>query len=514
MPKTDPKLNLKDQPKDPILKNITEHLPGMVYRLQNNAHWDTLYLSQGAYELTGYTAEELMGEDGPTLASLIVAEDYERVRQEAQRIIKQEQPFEIIHRINTKSGEQKWVMAKGQVKYTVEYYSNPETTIPELIVEGILLDINKQKQAEIALQNSEKRFRRIVDGSIEGILIHRNWQPLFINKSLVKMLGYNSHEQIFNLDSISSIIAPHERKRMISYSQTRLDGEKAPNNYEFEALHRDGSIRCLEVESSLMDWKGEPAILSTLVDSTEKKRAIMEVEDQRQQLAHINRLNTFGEMSAGIAHELNQPLTAIVNRCAAARNRINSEKPDLDKIKEALISIEEQAQRSGDIIENMREMVKSKQSKKQTIDIAEIINFCINIIKTEGFFKYTAISTNIAENLPNVMGDPIQIQQVVLNLIHNSKDAMQGLNANERNLTISAIKHDDHAIQVSVSDCGTGISEEVESALYQSFFSTKEDGMGMGLSICRTIITAHKGLIWFSRNAQQGVTFRFTLPLI
>ena len=514
MPNTNPKSKSSNQTEDPAFNSIAEHLPGMIYRIQNNADWNTLYLSKGTYELTGYTAEELMSEEGPTLASLIVAEDYDRVWLEGQTAIKLEQPYEITHRINTKSGEQKWVLSKGQAKYTTEYYENSEATIPELVVEGILLDINLQKETEIALLNSEKRFRKIVDGSLEGILIHRDWQPMFINKSLVKMLGYDSDEQIYNLDSMSSIIAAHERERLKAYAQARLEGEKAPNNYEFEALHNDGSIRCLEVESSLMDWKEETAILSTLIDRTEKKRAIVQAENQRQQLAHINRLNMFGEMSAGIAHELNQPLTAIVNRCAAARNRINSDQPDLEKVKEALISIQEQAQRSGDIISNMREMVKTKQSKKQEIDIAEIIHFCITFIKTEGFFKNTSITTNVTENLPNVIGDPIQIQQVILNLIHNSRDAMQGVKNNDRHLTISAINHDDHEIQVSISDCGTGISQEVESELYQSFFTTKKDGMGMGLSICRTIITAHKGRLWFSRNAQQGVTFRFTLPTV
>ncbi len=489
-----------------LANNITDHLPGTVFRCRNNKNWTMLYLSSTAEILTGYSSKELIDDAKFSYASLVVEEDRERIWQEVQTALQNQQHYECVYRINSKQGEQKWVWEKGFAKSLVESDSS--------IIEGIILDITEQKQVELALQESEKRFRDIVDGSIEGILIHRDWRTLFINKSLMKILGYETSQEVLALDSISALIAPHERERIKGYSQARIKGDSAPKNYEFEALHRDGTIRSMKIQSSIIDWKGKPAILSTLIDITERKRAQEEVVQQRQQLSHNNRLNMLGEMSAGIAHELNQPLTAIVNRCAAARNRINSEEPDLDKIKEALKSIEEQAQRSGDIIDHMREMVKTKQSKNQTIDIAELIKFCMKFIKTEGLLKHTSLSTNIAENLPSVFGDPIQIQQVLLNLIRNSEDAMQALTIKQRHLTISAIKHDDYAVQVSVSDCGTGISEEEESALYQSFFTTKDNGMGMGLSICRTIISAHKGRIWFSRNAQQGVTFRFTLPTI
>lgn len=488
-----------------LVNNVTDQLPGTVFRCRNNQNWTMLYLSSASKIITGYPPEELIDDASISYASLIVEEDRERIWQEVQTAIQQKKHFECIYRINTKKGDIKWVWEKG--------FAEPAEEKDNQIIEGIIIDINEKKQTEIALDKSEKRFRNIVDGSLEGILIHRDWRPLFINKSLLKILGYDSDEEILTLNSMSALIAPYERERISGYSEARLNGEKAPRNYEVEALHRDGSFRFLEIESSLMDWDGEQAILSTLIDITERKKALMEAENQRQQLAHINRLNMLGEMSAGIAHELNQPLTAIVSRCAAARNRINSDEPDLDKIKQALKSIEEQAQRSGQIIEHLREMVKTKQSKSKPINIEELIDFCVRFIKTEEQYKDTNLSINIAKNIPFVLGDPIQIQQVILNLIRNSRDAMLGLAPKDRHFTITAIQHDDHAVQVSVSDCGSGISEEEESGLYKSFFTTKDNGMGMGLSICRTIINAHNGRIWFSRNSNQGVTFRFTLPI-
>jgi len=363
MPKKNSKQHLKDQTDDPRFKNITEFLPGIVFRCLNNSEWTMLDISQGSYELTGYKPEELMDEKGPSLPSLIVEENRERVWNEVQTAIKREQPYEIIHRFNTKNGDQKWVMGRGQAKYTAEYYKNPAAELPKLILEGILIDITQQKQAELNLLESKKRQRSIIDGSIEGIMIHRDWQPLFVNKSFLKMLGYDSYQEIIALNSISPLIAPHERERIIRYAQARTKGEFTPQNYEVEALHRDGSIRSLEVQSSIIDWKGQPAILNTHIDRTKLKRAQLEAEQHRQQLSHTNRLNMLGEMTAGIAHELNQPLASIAIRCAAARNRIDSTEPDLDKVREALISIEEQAHRSGAIIQHLREMVKTKENQ-------------------------------------------------------------------------------------------------------------------------------------------------------
>ena len=513
MPKMKPKKNLKDQTENYVFENTLEHLPGMVFRCINDSEWTMLYLSQGTFEVTGYTAEELMDEDGPSLPSLIDADDHERVWEEVQTGIKSQQPYEFIHRFNTKNGEQKWVMVRAQAKYTAEYYNNPAAALPKLILEGIILDITQQKQAELDLLQSKMLQRSIIDGSIEGILIHRVGKPLFVNKSFLKMLGYDSYQEILALDSVAALIAPHEHERIFEYAQARIKGEFAPEDYEFEALHRDGSIRCMEIKSSTIDWKGQPAILSTLINVTERKRAQQQTEQQRQQLSHTNRLNMLGEMTAGIAHEINQPLTAIASRCAAAKNRINRDNPDLGKIKEALNSIEEQALRSGEIIKQLRSLVKTKDNKFQTVDLNELLDTCLKFIKMEGLFDRVSISTNIAAHLPAVMGDPVQIQQVVLNLIRNANDAMLHLANPVRCLSLSAIRHDDSAVQISVMDSGEGISEEQETKLFESFYTTKSEGMGMGLSISRTIIAAHKGRLWFSRNPDKGVTFRFTLPI-
>ncbi|GAA0405188.1 hypothetical protein GCM10009133_12280 [Cocleimonas flava] len=502
-----------NQTRDNVFENIADHLPGMVIRCMNNKQWDMLFISRGAYELTGYTAEELMSENGQKFSLLIFEEDQARIWQEVQTAVKQEKPFEIIYRFNSKNGKQKWVMARGQAICTDKYYENPKAATSELILEAILLDITQQKQTELELRQNKKLQRSILDYSIEGILIHRDLKPLFINQSFLKMLGYDSYQELLKLDSITSLISPPFRESMKTFAEARMKGEDAPEEYEFEALHKDGTKRYLEIKSNVIDWHGTPAILSTIFNITQRKIAMEQAKQQREQLAHTNRINMMGEMTAGIAHELNQPLTAIVNRCSAAKNRIERDNPDLEKIKEALISIEEQAMRSGKIIKQLRSMVKSNNSQLEKININELLNTCLKFFQMEGLFHSVDIITNIAPNLPEVKGDPIQIQQVVLNLIHNANDAMQHIPKDERCLTLTALQHDDSAVQISVSDCGEGIEKEQETKLFDSFFTTKSTGMGMGLSICRTIIDSHNGQLWFSQNPEQGITFRFTLPI-
>ena len=492
---------LADNKNQHTKKYITDHLPGVVFRCRNNANWTMLSISQASQLLTGYTPDELVDDKVHAYASLIDAEDRERIWQEVQTEIKQNQHYESLYRLNTKQGEQRWIWEKG----FVEEGSS--------IIEGIIIDVTEQKQSELALQDSENRFLSIVNGSIEGILIHCDWKPLFVNDSFLKMLGYNSFEDIAALESISSLIAPKELDRIIGYAKARIKGKPAPTWYEFKALHHDGSFRCMEVKSSIIEWERKPAILSTLIDVTERNLAQQETEQQRHQFAHTNRLNILGEMSASIAHELNQPLTAIANRCAAVKNRIDSAQPDLVKIRESVLIIEEQAHRSGDIIEHLRSLIKTEHNPHQKIDMGKLLKNCIRFVSMEGLFRKTRVSTEISAELPAVMGDPVQIQQVVLNLIRNASDSMQNLADCDRHLTISAIMHDDSTVQVSVSDCGDGISEETETQLFQSFYTTKDDGMGMGLSISATIITAHNGQLWFSRNTEKGVTFRFTLPI-
>lgn len=370
----------------------------------------------------------------------------------------------------------------------------------------------EQKQVKEALQESRERIRGIIDGSIEGICVHRDWRPLFVNQTLADILGYDSPAEILAMSSNAEFIAPHERDRIREYLQAREKDRAAPRRYEFEALRRDGTTVVLENVVTKIDWGGQPAILATLIDITKHKRAEEEARQLRAQLGHIDRLNTLGEMAAGIAHEINQPLTAILSRCGAARRRIENGDPDMTKLLNALEVIEQQAQRTGEVIQRVRELAKQKSEHREVINISTLVQQCIEFAEMDGQAQGINTEVDLDRDLPPITGDPVQIQQVILNLIRNASDAMEQMPVGDRHLTVSVRDHVGSAVQVAISDCGSGLSEATESKLYQSFFTTKASGMGMGLSICRSIVSAHGGRFWFTRNPERGVTFQFTLP--
>lgn len=485
--------------------SITDNLPGMVYRCHNDRNWSAEYISQGAIKLTGYTPAELVSESRVNLGSLIIEEDRERVWEEIQAAIKQGRYYTTTYQIRTRQGELKWVWEQG---HKVTSGKRNET-----LLEGIIIDITEQKRTESELYQYGKCFRSIVDGSVEGIFVHRDWRPLFVNQSLADMLGYDSPAEILAMDSVSDIVAPHERPRLSAYAEARMTGGNPPRRYEFEALRRDGSTIILENLASKVNWIGQEAILATLIDVSKRKRAEEEAKRYREQLGHIDRLNVLGEMAAGIAHEINQPLTAILSRCGAARRRINMNNPDLDKLRIALEAIEQQAHRTGEVIERVRTLAKHSTGQRESFNINALIKQCVEFAELDDRIDSIHLKIDLNHSLPSVIGDPIQVQQVILNLMRNACEAMTGLPPEQRILTLAVGRHDQDTVQVSICDNGSGISESTEKGLFQSFFTTKELGLGMGLSISRSIIDANGGSLWFTRNPEQGVTFRFTLPV-
>lgn len=488
-----------------LATSITDNIPGMVYRCRNNRRWSAEYISKGSIELTGYTPAELVSDRVVSLGSLILDEDRERVWEEIQTAIGENRYYTAHYQIRTRHNELKWVWEQG---HQVDSEGQDEP-----LLEGIIIDITEQKKTESELYQYGRCFRSIVDGSVEGIFVHRNWRPLFVNQSLADMLGYNSPAEILALDSVAEIIAPHERERLHGYAQARMNGGNPPKRYEFEALRRDGSTVVLENFASKVDWIGQEAILATVIDVSKRRRAEDEAKRYREQLVHVDRLNVLGEMAAGIAHEINQPLTAILSRCGAARRRIDTDNPDLAKLRIALEAIEQQAQRTGEVIERVRKLARRSSDQRETFNINALVKQCIEFAELDDRIDSIRLTVDLNRSLPSVVGDPVQIQQVILNLMRNACEAMTHLPPEERRMTVVAGRHDNNVVQVSIRDNGTGISESTEMNLFQSFFSTKKLGLGMGLSISRSIINANGGSLWFTRNPEQGVTFRFTLPI-
>ena len=247
----------------------------------------------------------------------------------------------------------------------------------------------------------------------------------------------------------------------------------------------------------------------------EHRKAQQELLKTQAELAHLSRVFTMGELTTSIAHEVNQPLTAVVTQGHACVEWLSSDPPDLGEARESARRIIQDGTRAGRILGHIRSLVKKEAPERGWLDMNDVIEELIVFLRGEALSQRIALRTDLAADLPKVRGDRVQLQQVVLNLIMNSMDAMRGLNGANRTARDIWIrtKRDEAGIQVTVEDCGVGLSVEIAEKVFQPFFTTKEQGVGMGLSISRTIVESHAGHIWATPGIERGAVFQFTIPI-
>src|SRR6267154_5559000 len=229
-------------------------------------------------------------------------------------------------------------------------------------------------------------------------------------------------------------------------------------------------------------------------------------------LAHANRVMTMGQLTASIAHEVNQPIAATVTNAHAALRWLGGHPPDLGEVRQALDAIIKDGNRAGDVIGRIRTLIKKVPARHDQLDINEAILEVIEVTRSEMLRNGVSLQTELAKGLPLIRGDRIQLQQVILNLIVNAIEATSGASEGARGLLISTGKDASNAVLVAVRDSGPGLDPEDLGRLFDAFYTTKPGGMGMGLSICRSIIGAHGGRIWATANVPQGAVFQFALP--
>jgi C4-dicarboxylate-specific signal transduction histidine kinase len=244
------------------------------------------------------------------------------------------------------------------------------------------------------------------------------------------------------------------------------------------------------------------------LEITSRERQLREVQTE---LARANRIATTGQLSSSIAHEVDRPLTAVVNAAAACLRWLNRESPNLDEARSAVQWIAEEGKRAAEIIGRIRDLIKKAPPKKDWFDMNEAIRDVIIITRNEAVRNGVSVQAQLADGLPLVEGDRVQLQQVILNLIINAIQAMSGADA-RRDLHLSTVNIASEGTLVAVRDSGSGFSKDHLSRLFEPFYTTKPDGLGMGLPICRSIIEAHGGRLWAAPNEPRGAVFQFTLP--
>jgi PAS domain S-box-containing protein len=255
------------------------------------------------------------------------------------------------------------------------------------------------------------------------------------------------------------------------------------------------------------------AILETNNDITERKRAEEALNKAQAELAHVTRVMTMGELAASIAHEINQPLAAVVTNGSACMRWLTRSQPDLEEARDAVQRIVRDGKRASDIIARIRALLKRTATNMLPLDINEVLRETVALAQNEAGRRRVSLRTDFAANLPLVLGDRVQLQQVILNLVMNGIEAMSSVGNQSRQLLIKTQRNDPDQVLTSVTDSGIGLDPKHAEHLFEAFFTTKTEGMGMGLSISRSIIEAHGGRLWATPNAESGATFQFTVPM-
>ena len=367
-----------------------------------------------------------------------------------------------------------------------------------------------RKLADEKLRESEERYRTLFQRANDGILVmDADGNLISVNDSFARMHGYSTLEMVgMNLTSLdtpeSARLFP-ERMRRILAGETMVLG--------VEHFHKDGHVFPLEVSAGRIPINGVPHIQAFHRDITRRKQAELELEQQRDQLTHLSRVATLGELSSTLAHELNQPLTAILSNAQAAQRFLAKDPPDLAELREILADIVKEDERACEIIRRLRLLLKKGEMERQTLDANEIVTEVLKLVRGVLANQGVAVETTLAPDLPAIRGDRVQLQQVLLNLIMNACDAMANNQAGEKFLTLRTDCTAEAGVHIEVCDSGTGLPAGGVEQAFERFFTTKPHGLGLGLSVCHTIITAHGGTLGASNNVGPGATFTCCLPV-
>ena len=415
------------------------------------------------------------------------------------------QPFVMQYRLRRNDGTFRWVSDQGVPRY------DAQGRFAGYI--GSCVDVTELVNKDAALRESEERMRMAAEAVNLGIW---EWDlskdEIWATNARRALLGWPASGKI-TLEHFISRLHPGDRDRI----RQAID-DAIHKGQDFDSEYRlvlpDGIVRWMATRGSVrLDAHGKPAqLLGISIDITARKQAELEAKQRRDELSHLSRVALIGEMSASIAHELNQPLAGIASNAGAGQRFIDRGNVDLQEIRELLADIGADARRASDVVRGIRGMIKKEQMGRQRINLNDIVTNVVHILSSDALLHWCELKTSLDTNLPMVEADPIQIQQVLINLVVNAFEAMPETPVSTREVEINTQQNADGAVRVSVRDYGVGISPETRSRLFEQFFTTKAEGLGMGLAIARSIVEAHAGTIDAESAEDGGARFHFTLP--
>ena len=376
---------------------------------------------------------------------------------------------------------------------------------------GAVMDVTERKRAEEAVLRSEKELRNVID-TIPAIV----WSALpdgsntYVNSRFVEYSGMSGEQMAGS--GWQAAIHPDDLQRHVGkWRASVATGEPHENEMRFRRAdgqyrwHLDRGLPLRDETGNILKWYG------VVTDIEDRKCAEEAFRSAQIELAHVTRVATLGEMTASIAHEINQPLGALVNNAGACLSWLDAE--NLEEARNSVALVMDDAQRASEIITRIRALVKKAPPQKDWLDINQIIREVIALAQSEVQRNHVALETRLSDDMPLVFADRIQLQQVMLNLMMNAIEAMTQVTT-PRELLISSGADDSKGVVVVVRDSGPGLDSKSLERLFEPFYTTKPQGMGMGLAICRSIIEAHGGRLWATTNEDRDATFYFTLPIV
>jgi PAS domain S-box-containing protein len=369
------------------------------------------------------------------------------------------------------------------------------------------------------LQEREAKIRRLVDSNIIGVVIwDLQGRIIEANEAFLDIVGY-AREDLLSGRMRWTELTPAEWRGSdeLIIAELKAVGTLQPREKEY--FRKDGSRVPVLVARALFEWKPDEGV-SFVIDITDRKRAEERLRtseqrflDAQMELAHVTRITTLGELAASIAHEVNQPLAAVVANAEAGLSWLRRGTPDVDAACRSVEWIIDDGNRASEVIRRVRALANKTEIEKLPLDVNDVAREVISLVRRELVSNQVSLQMELAPALPTILGDRIQLQQVIINLVMNGIEAMQSVTDRSRELAIRSREDEPQQVLLSVTDCGVGISAEDADRLFTAFFTTKSSGMGMGLSICRSIMEAHGGRLWATANVPHGATFQLTLPV-
>ncbi len=366
--------------------------------------------------------------------------------------------------------------------------------------------------SEAALRESEGRMSLATESANLGLWL---WDiardEVWATPRFRSMFGFGADERI-TFAVFRERVHPDDRETMEHHVRAAID-DRQPYELQYRVAFPEGGERWIAAAGRVEYTTSGAAsrMQGVCRDITDWRHAQRETERLQHEIAHVGRISMMGQLASALAHELNQPLGAILRNAEAAELFMQSETPDLEEIRAILADIRADDQRAGNVIDRMRALLKGHDLDTRMLDVAELVDSVADLARSDAATRQVKLEVEVPADLPPVRGDRVHLQQVLLNLILNGMDALNGAGLEDRRVTVSARVDGAQTIEIAVSDTGHGIAAGKLGSVFDPFFTTKPDGMGMGLPISRTIIEAHGGRLWAENNDGAGATFRFTL---